>query len=358
LNLVYPSNDLSLFQKVLPKLNFKPCNFNLSTQKLHNKILYLALGSKLFCKSKLGNKISKKSINQIFSLEDNNIHLWQIEKSFPNTKVFLFQNGWRDSTFFNKFERHKSIYCQVTRYFAQGNSFHNYFKNNGTSKVVTSGNIKNNHFDSSFKKERSILFISQYFPTNEIKLGIKRIENQNFFFNIDQPIIKICEEFAHRNNAKLFILGRPSNISKFREQEANYYRNILRSAKIKSRNNEHFCYEEIRKHNLVVTVDSNLGYEAGAKGIKVCFFPLRSSLLNLSDRKFGFPKPFPEIGFCWSNKYDRAKILEIIHKNFYSSRKAFCANINQIGFDNVMIFNPNNTIIKEELCKIKQQKNR
>jgi|GEM_PF-7004956 len=353
MNLVYPSQDCLLLQNLLPDLNLKPCLFELSTKKLYDKILYVGLGKTLFCKVKAEKHLCKHSKNNIFSMEDNNIHLWQIEDSIPNAKVFLFQNGWRDNVFFKKFAKYKQNIIKVSKYFAQGHALKNNFNIQNRQKIIVSGNIKNNYFDTLKQNKKSILFISQFFPQKKIPLDQQAYSNDDFFYKVDRLVLSTCMAFAKHVQAELFILGRPSGIAKFEILEEKYYNKIAPNVKVVRRNDESFCYTEIGKHELIVSVDSNLAYEAASKGIKTCFFPLRSSLLNLSDRKFGFPQPFPETGFCWSNRFDINKIMKILSDNFNSTKESYSKRLKEIKFSDVIIYDPANSIIKEELCNIK-----
>jgi len=352
---IYPASDKKLFSKIFPELKLRPCHFTLNTQNLIDKIAYKFLKPKKFFKYKTNNVFSKnRKKNLILSFEDNNIHLWQIEKNIPNTKVYLFQNGWRQKEFFDQFSQTTRNRYQVSRYFSLGHGQKKCFFGLKKTNIIPAGNIKNNFF--RFKNEprkKSILFISQFLPIHKIFTNKSNVKSYKFFGEIDKLIISICETFAKKNGAKVYILGRLSLLPNFSKLEKNYYKNITPSSKVLSPHHEKFTYNEISKHNLLVTVDSTLAYEAAAKGIKTCFFPIRSTNLHLSDRRFGFPQPFPETGFCWSNRFDKNKIMNILADNFNSTKESYSKRLKEIKFSDVIIYDPDNSIIKEELCNIK-----
>jgi surface carbohydrate biosynthesis protein len=63
---------------------------------------------------------------------------------------------------------------------------------------------------------------------------------------------------------------------------------------------------------IVVFIDSTLGYEAIGRGKKTASFSCRGASLNSEDRKFGWSAGLPENGPFWTNDADERQLRRVM----------------------------------------------
>ena len=347
---IHPSSEKKIFEKILGTKNLKGINILLKPKNIVEKIFEKFFTSRYY-KKKFKALLQINEKVTILSLEDNNIHLLKAQKFVEKAKIVLFQNGWRDNVYYKNLEKNKkNIFIEA--FFAQGKQ-----QKRKISKLANYsfalGNIKNNfYFKTTNFKRNSILFISQYFPCDHIALGKRKLSENDFFYNVDLFLLQVLSIFCRKHELSLNILGRGIQNRNF---EKDYFSRMNINFNLISPTSNLDTYSKIEQYAMLVTVDSNLGYEAAAKGLKTCFFPLRSRMCNLPDRFFMFPLKMAEIGFFWSCLPSQIEIYNILSNVFFLSKKIFQKEILKVKFDEFMVFDKNNIKTKEMLWKIIQK---
>ncbi len=225
----------------------------------------------------------------IITFIDNNISFYNLKKYFPSIKFICIQNGNRLSL--GNFGDNKK---QVTDLIKKKFSVDTYFVQDNFSKSFLSRYIKSNyHVIGSFKnnmvklqkanKNKDILYISQWRNTKSVFINGKyypyKIWNKTEI-DLLKKLINYSKERKIFLNIKL--TSKDKNEIKFYNS---LLKNSLKAFKyIKYSENLKKNYSILDKYNLVVTVDSTLGFESMMRGIKTVFYSTRYEDLKISKK--------------------------------------------------------------------------
>ena len=248
---------------------------------------------------------------------DNDIFFYSLKK-LTNIQTCIIQNGYRSYNIdaFNKLEKINCNGFLVDYKFLFGPSIASYYDKFVSGKNIYLGSFKNNLVEKSSNiiSKKSIGYISQF----------RNFKTQGSLPDLD--VLEFLNKYCKKNNLQLNIymlgskkvFGRASLILK---DEIEFYdKNISCKKKYFFRNHSLENIDLLDKEEIMITIDSTLGYEMLARKKKIIFFSIRDSnnkYIYYCDRgshKFGWPSHYPDKGICWSNLYDE-KIFEEILKN-------------------------------------------
>ena len=255
--------------------------------------------------------IKKVRPRVIITLIDNYKRFYSISKRFSNLKTISIQNGLRGKSgdIFDGLIRSDNYHVDymLVANKAIGKHYLKYL----TGKAIPIGTLNNNAvYKSTPVKSDDILFISQWYkkPKNNEPLYIERdgtLISWEVFFAIEIKVIKLLVDWCIKNNKKLKVCGREKEKN---GQEQSFYSNYLDQTKCKweyiPRINIYSSYNLIDKSQIIVSIDSTLGYESFARGKRTAFFSCRWEYLKDSSYKFGWPLKLSENGAMWSNNKD------------------------------------------------------
>ena len=242
------------------------------------------------------------------------------EKLNFDSKFISIQNGlFGTQDEFSSIKKFKKIYKKklICDYFlCQNNYLKKKIEKHIKTKCILIGSLRNNFIDIAKRKKNHITFISQYIPTKENnsimyqKNKIKITHNDANMLHLN--VLKNILYFFSKKN-KLCILLRDVNVRK----QVSFYKQNL-----KDFNNCYYFY--IPRNNIdnykfldgskmVIFVDSFLGYEAFARGIKILSFSLRSNKFKLNAYNFAY-NYYGSNGLFWSNKINKKVIKNKLNK--------------------------------------------
>ena len=189
------------------------------------------------------------------------------------------------------------------------------------NQVVGGGSTKLNGISSpsSLAAPKDIVFISQY--------RVGQWKDIPSFYDAEEIVCPSLTKFAKNHDLQIHVVGAYQDLERSLEEEKWFSSKFDGANWIFHRmNKETSSYHLISAADLVVTVDSTMGYEALALGRKVAFLTCRmlswypaiepewNELIlkfvpDAADRKevkeipnrFGAAKMFAETGFFWSN---------------------------------------------------------
>ena len=202
------------------------------------------------------------------------------------------------------------------------------------------------------KKTRSVVYISTYrsvlsnisknflsLEDNEERFGKKYKLKYRQGVNFDIPTI--LKKYCFENKEKLIILGSSKSL-----EEKDFYDKLLGPTNYKFiyKKGVFSNYREIDKSNLIVSTFSTLGYEAFARGKKICFFSPNISKFEKS-YIFGWPYLKNSKGFFYSNEISYASVSKILDNVKKISRAKWLKKTSSIQ-KNLMLYNKNNSLIK------------
>ncbi len=333
-----------------------------SLNKLNLRIIFkLILKFKLKTTYYFSEVIKEINPKLVLTVIDQNSNFWRLKKivNKSNIKFAIIQNGWREDPFVDITNGYDNFLIDEAFVF---NSFiGNLYKKRLKCNYLKLGSVKNNfYFDDSGsnKIKDSILFINQINPYKKKadEPTFTRL-NENYswsqFYKADFLVLNYLNKYCKKKNLKLFILGRNYNN---RVKEKNIFNELLKNENVSYIENlsVNTGYSQVSNFDLVVNLDSTLGYEVLIKStIKMCCFSIRGSVLNLGtkDMNFGWPGYFEDEGSFWTNKYDEKKFDDIMNNNFYMDKSKWREKNKNIN-ESLMSYSKNNQILKEYLSKI------
>lgn len=196
-------------------------------------------------------------------------------------------------------------------------------------KSLCIGSLKNNLFPrvAPLKKQEKVLsFISTY---RECRDGIDDKEHINTIedggalhgnhYYAEVLILNFLNDWCSRNGHTLQIIGCVNHLH-LRERanrERKIYQAILPTGNYAfvSKESDFSSYRILDESDLVVFIDSSLGYEAFARGCKVAALTIRDKcgvIGRVGTRTFGWPLELPVNGPFWTNLDDLQEFQRVV----------------------------------------------
>jgi surface carbohydrate biosynthesis protein len=132
-----------------------------------------------------------------------------------------------------------------------------------------------------------------------------------------------------------------------RGQEEAYFREMMDGEpEFTAPEGPYASYRAIDSAEIVVAIDSTLGYESIARGNKTAIFSIRGTLLGDLSRNYGWPEDFPDKGPFWTNKPDPDSFDRILDYLFEVDAAQWKKDVAATGFSSLMAYDPDNTTLK------------
>lgn len=248
---------------------------------------------------------------------DNSIDFYTISKRFPNIRTMFVQNGSRGEIGDVFGHLVKSDDYKVDFMLVHGAAIGRYYRKfiSGTTMVI--GALKNNEIRKfTGVNDGSILFISQYFakpktcePSWIETNGTPIYWNQ--FFKAEMQVLPFLDKWCSENHRLLRICGREYDPQ---GAENEFFSNYLTDCRWEylPKSVKYSSYELVDTAEIVVFIDSTLGYESICRGNKTASFSCRGGSLMNESTKFGWPMGLPEFGPFWTNESSDIEISRIM----------------------------------------------
>lgn len=280
----------------------------------------------------------------LITFNDNNLYFLGLWKRFPKIKTISIQNGMRDDWI----DSVKNLY-HVDFMFVFGDFVTKYINSRISGAVIPIGSIRNNKYTKSEQIESTkVVFISQFTSDNSRSKNFYYGKNgwitKDEFYKPDILIVKLLIDWCKLNAKTLYIL--PRELCSYSSEIA-FYREHFNSSQfifIKKRNDEH-AYEVIDSSDIVVTVDSTLGYEAISRGKKTAFFSIRGEYIGSDSRAFGWPGNFGSRGFFWISEKNSANHFNNIMNNLNHIKVSEWLKLSQTYVSQLMKIDEGNSLL-------------
>ena len=289
---------------------------------------------------------------------DNSHAFYKISKAFPSTKTILVQNGVRDNwldLIANNTNYHVDYMCVFGYYVGK------YYNKHISGNIIPIGSFTNNEIEKvkKAKDTDNILFISQWLNKPKTKEPLY-IDYKGLpiywedFFETETSLLYFLGDWCFVNNKKLVICGR-EKVKDSSEYE--FYIDKLSNSKCSwefiPRKDHQNSYKLLDSAQIVVSIDSTLGYESISRGNKTAIFSIRGSYIDNNFRKFGWPNVFPENGPFWTNSKTRlgfqlTSIMNLLNK----SNPEDWNKIYQSYAEKLVQHDPKNEIFRKLINKI------
>ena len=254
----------------------------------------------------------------VISFKDNDIFFYRLKNIFKNIKFISVQNGFRhkNEIFFNSLsvEKKKKTKLAVDYYFLFGRN--NILKLKKFIKFTPKllGSFRNNKVSLSNKrsKKNSVLFVSNF--------RLKKVNFDKRGYNVEKKILSHVKDFCNKYKLYLNIAG--STITD-QSLEKDYLTSDLKKdninyiLKVKT---TRAAYDLIDKYDLIIFIDSTLGYESIARKKKIASFSCRKKDNSLI-RPFGFPNTKKFNDFFYSHSDTKKEVFRVLKNAFFISNK-------------------------------------
>ena len=302
---------------------------------------------------------------------DSDLNLWRLKRRAQvQYQVALVQNGWRPDNFGaipisdHKSSRKKirpSVDCAMI--FGSAQADDRLLEHVYSLTAVGSSKLNMIDFARFPQTLRDIVFISEYRHQEFLK-------NPDFY-RVDAVVCKYLSDFANRNSVEIHVAGVMPDRERIEAEKAWFAEQLAGcNWKFHERSKSESSYLLINDADVVVTVDSTMGYESLALGKKTAILCCRrlhrsegrQSLFDLmSDKvrshenppdlknginnRFGASFKFEEVGFFWSNIESTDEFERVLTNVFQASTTEF-ERISRPIRDQLMVHDYGNTKIR------------
>jgi surface carbohydrate biosynthesis protein len=242
----------------------------------------------------------------VITFVDNDERFYSLSREFKNIKTMIIQYAWRGehADIFERIEKkdHYKVDYMLVFGSAIGKKYGEYI----SGKVVPIGSFKNNIPKKVCEIKRGVVFISQYrkVRSNVFYTCFNGTEiTRDMFYEPERLVLNFLAEWCALNGKELIIVAHSSDLD---GMEREFYDECIGdfSFDFKSRESSLSSYSYIDQAEIVVFIDSTLGYESLARGNKTAAFTCRGKSIDSVSFNFGWPGVYPDNGPFWTNKID------------------------------------------------------
>lgn len=290
-----------------------------------------------FCKPKL-----------VITFIDNSEYFYSILTSRGTVKMFI-QNGIRGklSDVFQVSSHLKEKHYKVDYMLVFGDHIGREYKKLLSGQVTVIGSIKNNCFRrTKLCVYGTVRFISQWRPLVEegchfalLTESGKTLHHQDFYRS-ERFILPLLERWCKRRGKSLEVVGFNNILS---NEEKIFFDSILPAGSYTFVPQGLFpdSYELTDSAEMLVFIDSTLGYEGLARGNRVACFSTRGKDVECSSCDYGWPGDFPDSGPFWTNSQDAIEVSRILDYVSSVSDREWSEQLS-LHFKGIMDYDPGN----------------
>lgn len=310
----------------------------------------------------------------VITMEDNNITFYATKKIRPNCKTIAIQNGVRitmshsaDSSFRSELQRANRDGYDADIVVTQGGLgtlFYRAALPSTRVQIVEAGHVMNNALSAqslnNVASPRRVVFISKY--PNRGSSGddsgwdsdiVLYIENTPLtaakYYAIESIVARVCAQVARELSVPFVVLGKRP---KWQVGEYNFFSKHLAGYdwEYSPSDNQASSYETITTDDVIVNVDSTLGYELFSRGLRVVFVAARMRAAeqpHIVEYQFGYPLIADGRGPYWTNEPSEDEIRRVLQFGI-ETRTEEWSHATQLTRGSLFKFDPGNTI----LCRV------
>lgn len=280
----------------------------------------------------------------IITTIDNDPVFYGISKSFDNIKTIFLQGGARNEGVERAPKRDE---YHVDYMLVFGHGIARYYSEKISGEVFSVGSLNNNMIEKKGGvSDGSVLFISQYRdkPKGNLPFYVD-VNGHSFYYDAyysaEPMVLRFINQWCENNKKTLKIAGSSQDLASL---EREFFESILTSGTWEyiPRSEQYGSYRLVDAAQIVVSIDSTLGYESIGRGKRTACFFCRGVNLKGKDRNFGWPADLPNNGPFWTNDQDEAQFQRVMdYLNTVSDEE--WEQTRQTYACEVMEFDPGNT---------------
>jgi len=300
--------------------------------------------------------IQKVNPRLVITTIDNSTAFYRISPRHPDVKTLFIQNGlrgyyWDVFEYLDNLDSNTSDTFFVDHMLVFGSVIGKHYSRYVKGNIQPIGSIKNNFAQKEKSPQPGVIaLISQWVPP----FKSYRIKN-NFLSHDplcrypDQVGIQFLVQYAKEKNKRLAVVPRLKGNF---EQEKEYLTKLMGCE-------PEFIflpgflpnYKAVDSAEVVVSLDSTLGYESICRGNKTAIFSFRGTLNDINGYDYGWPADCPDEGPFWTNKPDSDIFIRILDYLFEVSDEQWKKDVEATNFSSIMEYDPRNTIFQSILEK-------
>ncbi|MFM8015775.1 MAG: LA_1612 family putative O-antigen biosynthesis protein [Actinomycetota bacterium] len=316
----------------------------------------------------------------VITMEDNNITFYATKAISPTCKTIAVQNGVRnshshaaDSDFKHDLQRlNKEGYDAdiISTLGGLGSNFYRDALSDSRAHLIEVGHLMNNALTlaSTSDTNRRLVYISK-FPNrgaagvdpewdSKIILYLGEVGlTARQYYNIEAVAARACAVMAREYSLPFVVLGKRPE---WQVGERNFFAKHLAELpwEYMPSTYQASSYESIRPDDIIVNVDSTLGYELFARGLRVVFVAARMHAAEhpeIVEHRFGYPLITDASGPYWTSESSDSEIRRVLQTaisvsneewstltrnnrqmlfHFDQGNALFCRELDRIGISN------------------------
>ena len=293
---------------------------------------------------------------------DNDVSFYRIKKYLPEVTTIAIQNGLRgnysspNSTgFLTEVSQEAELECDYILTFGEsmGHEFQKYIQ----TEFFAVGSIRNNSFipASAIQKSNQLTYISQLTnkamgPDDCFATYKGYSISYQEFYAAEKLICDYLAKYCAERDLKFLVCGKQN--STFTAEQ-----NFFSPHNVSSRNEPFSSYELLNDSEILVSLDSTIGYEFLSRGDRVVIVGGRFShhpnktVRDMPDIKFGYPADLPTDGPFWISDLSESLLTTRLDSVRSMSDKSWTDLIKPYQ-DLLMRFDPDNQILKQTFSEI------
>jgi surface carbohydrate biosynthesis protein len=294
----------------------------------------------------------------VITFIDNNLLFYKISNKYKKVKTIFVQNGMRggDGDIFSRITKNPDYHVDYMLVF--GRAFGKKYNQFVSGKYISIGSVKNNRYEKNMKinRNRKLIFISQFRPAPancekmfDDKFGAPVSWEQ--FYKAEELVLNFLSQWCNQEKYLLQILGCQISQNKL---EYEFYRKRVstRNWEFLYRSHLFQSYELVNNAEITVFIDSAMGFESLARGIKCVALSCRGTLLNDNTLNFGWPLLLPDKGEFWTNSCEFDELKRVMDYAHSVSDDEWHENFDHARFNEIIEYDFNNSRLKTLLSDI------
>lgn len=328
---------------------------------LNVRALAKALGSREFWTGKFhqayfDSYIRLVSPRLIITYIDNNPAFYTISRRFPEIKTAFLQNGTRGpfGDIFNWLQPSPSYH--VDHMLVHGEAIGLHYAKYVSGQWIAAGTLRNNSIPKgAHQKYNAIAYVSQYHekPQHNGPLWLEpdgTPVHWEDFTEADRRIVQFLDRWCSKKGKQLKVFARSLSS---RGEEYDFYSANLKECnwEFVIRDPADLFYRLLDAVEIVVFIDSTLGYEALGRGTKIASFSCRLANRGDTAHRFGWPADYEDTGIFWTNLLCEAEFEKVIDGVDQLTREQWNGLQKEYG-KQLMAFDAGNSEFKAILASI------
>ena len=298
----------------------------------------------------------------VITTTDNDITFYRIKKYLPAVTTIAIQNGLRgnysspNSTgFLIEISQEAELACDYILAFGKtmGLEFQKHIK----TEFIAVGSIRNNSFtpSSAIQEANQLVYISQLTnralkPDEQFADFMGNPISYQEFYGAEKQICDYLAKYCAERGLKFLVCGK-QNSTFTAEQD------FFKPHEVSGRNEPFSSYELLNAAEILVSLDSAIGYEFLSRGNRVVIVGGRFShhpnktVREMPDVKFGFPAELPTDGPFWISGLSETDLKERLDSVRSMSGESWTGLIKP--YQNLLMrFDPDNQTLRKTFSDI------